>query len=98
MPVIDTPVHEKTRAGSGHRYFCNNKPRTREPYLAPDGYVTVHDHKDHGTMVMVKMSWVEDTGTLDCRHDISLSDSGCEGCCHRGVGEAYWEEYRKRAS
>ena len=33
-----------------------------------------------------------------CRYDMSLTDQNCEGCTHRGKGEAYDKLIREKGS
>jgi hypothetical protein len=75
MPVVDTPVHEKVREKEGAKYGCWNKPR-------PKGGDEVR------SIYAMPRSWPY-VFSEECRYDMSLTDSKCEGCKWRGSGEAY---------
>lgn len=94
MPVIEQPVHARTRKGKDDRYGCHNKPRPTEDagYWAPDRH-----YFPDGRFEM-RCVWIPLVMTKDCRNDRSLTDPDCDGCQWRGVAEAHWAEYRKRAT
>lgn len=81
MPVLNTPVHDKTKQAENHRYGCFNKRLERKTVVVPMGYA-VHT----GTVIFIE---IEDFGSKECRYDKSLSDASCLGCEHRGSGEKY---------
>ena len=85
MPVLTHDTHERTRIGSDFRYGCHNKPRRRDPIFVKSGY----------DLDGLRWSWVPDAGSLECRYDMSLKDFACEGCQHRGSGEAYDQQVRE---
>jgi hypothetical protein len=81
MAVLDHPVHPKT-VGSDRYDACQAKVRAAG-YWAPDR-ITHPDGSFDVTSV-----FIFDTSSRDCHYDMSLTDSKCEGCPQRGVGEAY---------
>lgn len=93
MPVEDHAVHEKTKVDGTYRYGCHNRKDFADVYRAPqrfqtsDGYQAVFKHE--AVAIPFTMS-------RECRFDRSLQDPWCEGCKHRGSGEAY--DARIRAS
>lgn len=84
MPVADHEVHPSTAIGADWRYGCWNRERTRNSYLAKDGHIELHSF---ATLQCWRLQ--EDTSSLECRHDKSLTDRWCEGCKHAGSGEKY---------
>lgn len=44
----------------------------------------------------VQMRLIPHVMTTECRNGASLTDLKCEGCEHRGSGEAHWEDYRRK--
>lgn len=84
MPVVDHDVHELTKVGEGHRYGCHNRPARKKFYYAWDwiGYEA-------------RVVRVGDRSSTECRYDMSLTDPACEGCIHRGSGEAYSQSIRE---
>ena len=90
MPVVDTPVHPSTSVGDDHRYGCHNKPRIREPYHVKNGYARL------GRNAIQRVKVIEESGSPECRYDRSMTDASCTGCEHRGSGEQYAEDVRKR--
>lgn len=83
MPVVDTPVHEKVREKEGAKYGCWNKPRREQlGYYVPERYITLKG-------VTFEASYVVNTMSIECRYDMSLTDTKCDGCEWRGSGEAY---------
>ena len=80
MPVDDHPVHPSTKIGQGHRYGCWNLPRTRKPYMVKDG----HAPTKWPSETMQRWTKIEDTGSIECRYDLAVSDPHCSGCEHRG--------------
>lgn len=87
MPVIDRPVHPKVKITDSHRWWCCGKSRTREPLMVQDGWT------EDGRRNMVE---IEDFGSLECRHDFSLTDQSCRGCEHMGTGEIYAQGMKER--
>lgn len=80
MPVEDHAVHEKVKQKEGFRYGCWNLPR-------PIAGFPVNS-------LFARSIWPYVFST-ECRFDMSLKDSACEGCKHRGSGEKYAEEIRR---
>lgn len=94
MPVEDHDVHDKTKIGPDHRYGCHNKAGFTEAYRAP--------HRRHGSNGFIAVFEIEAvripyTMSRECRYDMSLTDWQCEGCRHRGTGEAYAESVLEKA-
>ncbi len=85
MPVEDHPVHAITKQGSDARYGCCN----REPFASG------HYAKDGFDGPRQRWSWVPHKMSRDCRYDMSLRDPKCDGCKHRGSGEAYDKKVRE---
>lgn len=89
MPVVDTPVHEKTVQKEGFRYGCHNRLRNgRMGYYVPERDITLSGVKYVAT-------YIENAMSRDCRFDMSLVDPGCEGCHWQGMGEKYAEGVRR---
>lgn len=88
MPVLDTPVHEKSVGGVGPRR-CLNRPDYCSSYLVVD--------RDPETLIC-KIVEIPNRMSMDCRYDNSLKDPRCEGCFRRGDGEAYKEHVTKKGS
>lgn len=88
MPVLDHAVHESTRQGADARWGCWNLDLSDKPYYAPDRV-----YREDGTFEVIqrpiKTEWL---GRM-CFG--SLTDPKCEGCKHRGAGEAYAETVQK---
>ena len=95
MAVIDHPVHEKTRFDDTNRYGCHNKERLMMGYSAPDRRAGTNGYMPTFWMERVKIPHVM---SRECRFDMSLKDPWCEGCKHRGSGEAYDARVRAAAS
>lgn len=83
MPGLDTDVHEKTRIGADWRYLCHNKPRPVVRQIVRSLFSAAQ--------------WTYNFST-ECRYDMSLTDRACEGCPHRGTGEEYDKQIRKRGT
>ena len=94
MPVEDHAVHEKTRFDDTKRYGCHNKDRLMTGYSAPDRRAGTNGYVPTFWMERIKIPHVM---SRECRFDMSLKDPWCEGCKHRGSGEAYDAEVRKLA-
>lgn len=88
MPVVDAPVHEKVIQKEGFRYGCHNRPRPK----ARQEVISKFINAIHGWSSCVQPYRF----STDCRFDMSLTDPGCEGCEHRGSGEKYAEEIRRK--
>jgi hypothetical protein len=73
------PVHEKTKTGADWRYGCNNHPKRKSGYWAPN-----REYDDTGNYTETKF-WIE-TEWLD--YDVcpaAHEHQGCEGCRHAMV-------------
>jgi len=75
MPVENHDVHESVKIDSSFRYGCHN----RKPYA----YSYVASPWGNNRMI------VNHVMSRECRFDMSLRDPACDGCQHRGSGEAY---------
>lgn len=85
MPVEDHAVHEMTRFDDTKRYGCHNRGAYAGAYMA-------HPWAATGG------KWAEYRMSRECRFDMSLRDPWCEGCKHRGSGEAYDAKVRAAAA
>lgn len=90
MPVVDTPVNEKVKQKEGFRYGCWNSDRTPQPYYM----VQERTYYSNGWFEL-EDRWICNVMSRECRFDMSLKDSACEGCEHRGSGEKYAEDIRR---
>lgn len=77
MPVIDHPVHEKTREGADARWGCWGREQYADGYYAPN-----RKYRRDGTFCNT-LVFIEHTMTKVCKNDISAVDPKCEGCRHR---------------
>jgi len=94
-PVEDHEVHEMTRFDSTKRYGCHNRKGFADGYYAPNRKAGSNGYEPVFTTMAVKIPF---TMSRECRFDMSLKDPWCEGCCHRGSGEAYDAKVRAAAS
>lgn len=94
MPVIEHKVHKKVKRDADYKYGCNNKDRDFNGYSAPDRRAGTNGYMPTFWMERVKIPHVM---SRECRYDMSLKDKQCEGCKHRGSGEAYDAKVRKLA-
>lgn len=83
MPVIDHPVHPSTIQGQDARYGCHNQPRREEGagYWAPD-----REYLADGRWIGTKR-FIKDRASIDCKYDMSATDTKCAGCCWIRSGE-----------
>lgn len=88
MPVIDHAVHERTKEAAGALYGCHNRTPFSAGYYAPNGYDTPMEGFV-SLYARIKRDFIEHRMSTECRYDMSLADAKCEGCAHRGSGEAY---------
>lgn len=89
MPVETHEVHEKVKVGDDFRYGCWNRPgKFNYTYQAP-----ARIYADDGSFEVSSVE-VRFANSHNCRYDLSLSDSACKGCTHRGSGEIYAEKIR----
>ena len=95
MAVIDHPVHEKVKISEDSRYGCHNRKDFMEAYYAPNRAAGTDGYKPTWWLERVRVPF---TMSRECRFDMSLRDPRCEGCKHRGSGEAYDARIRAAAS
>jgi radical SAM protein with 4Fe4S-binding SPASM domain len=81
MPVLDHETHESVIEKEGAKYGCWNMHRP-----------TVGDIVE-STYSGEKWSYVF---SEECRYDMSLTDTKCDGCEWRGSGEMYDLEIRSK--
>ena len=91
MPGIDHDVHELVRQGAEARYGCYNRVERKNKYWARNVARNLVPPMDVWVLVT-------DYSSKECRYDLSLKDMKCEGCAHRGTGEAYDAEIRRRGT
>ncbi len=89
MPGLDHDVHPDT-IGSERYDACRTK-RRQSGYWAPDVCRKT-------SPPMTTWHWVEDRSSPECRYDMSLTDSKCSDCPHRGSGEAYDRSIRSKGT
>lgn len=95
MAVIDHPVHEKVKINESFRYGCHNRKEFMDAYYAPNRAAGTDGYKPTWWLERIRVPFVM---SRDCRFDMSLTDAACEGCKHRGSGEAYVARVRAAAS
>jgi hypothetical protein len=80
MPVIDHPVHEKTKIDSTYRYGCFNRKGYAEGYRAPNRYQT----SDGYTAVFkIEAKFIPFTMSRECitaKTGWAKNDPACQGC------------------
>lgn len=95
MPVEDHAVHSKVKEKAGTKYGCFNHPPFMGSYYAPNRFAGSDGYKPifrfEAVKVLFRMS-------MECRYDMSLKDVKCEGCEHRGSGEAYDAKVRAKGA
>jgi hypothetical protein len=79
-----------TKRTSSDPYGCANKERAAG-YWAKDGLIASQKPR-----VFIRMKWVDDVMSVECRYDMSLSDPRCGTCRKRGDGEKYDFEIRSK--
>ena len=94
MPVENHPVHAKTSIGASKPYGCHNLDREMMGYSAPNRRAGSNGYDPTFWMERVKISHVM---SRECRYDMSNKDTRCDGCKHRGSGEAYADRIRSAA-
>ena len=94
MPVIDHEVHPSTRILADHRYGCWNREEYAGGYYAPDGLDDVKDI-DGFKDARIRLKYIPNVLSKDCRYGMSVTDPSCSGCRHRGEGEEYAGAVRK---
>ena len=95
MAVIDHPVHKMTQFDDTHRYGCHNRKDLMEAYYAPNRAAGTDGYKPTWWLERIRIPF---TMSRECRYDRSLKDAWCDGCKHRGSGEAYDAKVRELAS
>ena len=89
-PVEEHEVHEKVKHEADYKYGCHKrKPYTNE-YYAPDRV-----YRPNGTFYIVQKR-IPFVMSRECRYDMSLTDTHCNECKHRGSGEAYANSVRQK--
>lgn len=92
MPVLEHEVHETVREKEGAVYGCWNRVGFRGGYYAPD-------RRYYGIGGFDTISvFVEHCLSTDCRYEMSEKDTKCNGCKHRGSGEAYAQMVRSNGA
>lgn len=86
MPVEDHAVHEKTRIEAQKPYGCHNLGRDMTGYHAINRFAGTTGHQPVWWLERVRIPHVM---SRECRYDMSNGDPRCDGCRHRGSGEAY---------
>lgn len=76
MPVLDHPVHEKTRVGADFKYRCNNRRHFASGYYAPERVYGFDG------LFTVELRWIPHRMSTECRYDLPATDPGCTGCKH----------------
>lgn len=75
MPVLDHPVHDKTRQKIGAKYGCNNRDG-----FAPYYYAWDRQYRDDGSFATVQVK-IEHRMSVKCRSFYLWgADSLCKGC------------------
>lgn len=87
-PVEEHEVHEKVKHDADYKYGCHNRKPYANDYYAPDRI-----YRPDGTFYIVQTR-IQHAMSRECRYDMSLSDTHCEDCKHRGSGEAYNKKVR----
>lgn len=90
MPVIDHEIHERTIEKHGAVYGCHNFTHRKQ-------YLTVKDGHGFDEDIGIRQLWkrIDYTMSNECRYDMSLTDIKCDGCRHRGSGEAYSDKVKE---
>ena len=91
MPVEDHEVHDKVKEAAGTKYGCFNRKPYAEGYRAPNRYQTSDGYQ---AVYKLEAKFIPHVMSRECRYDMSLTDVKCDGCNHRGSGEAYAEKVR----
>lgn len=94
MPVEEHEVHEKVKIDLHTPYGCHNRDRDFTGYSAPRRFAGTTGHEPIYWLGRVKIPHVM---SRECRYDRSLKDPRCDGCKHRGSGEAYDAKIREAA-
>lgn len=94
MAVIDHAVHPSTKIDSSHRYGCWNRKPFMDAYYAPNRAAGTNGYSPVWFYERVRIPHVM---SRECRYDMSLTDNACDGCNHRGTGEAYAKHVKDNA-
>lgn len=89
MPGEDHAVHELVKKHADARYGCHNRPSFSVGYWARDTVLG-----PLGRLRTVQ-KWIIHRMSNECRYDMSLKDSSCTNCKHRGSGEEYARRIRE---
>ena len=95
MPVEDHDVHSKVKEKAGTKYGCFNRKLYMEAYYAPNRKMGSSGYEPIFFFERIR---VPHTMSRECRYDMSLKDVKCEGCEHRGSGEAYDAKVRAKGA
>ena len=95
MPVENHAVHSKVREKEGTKYGCYNRKPYMESYYAPNRKMGSSGYEPIFFFERVR---IPHTMSRECRYDMSLQDVKCDGCQHRGSGEAYDKNIRANAA
>ena len=95
MPVENHAVHSKVKEKKGTKYGCHNRKPYMESYYAPNRKMGSSGYEPIFFFERVR---IPHTMSRECRYDMSLQDVKCDGCQHRGSGEAYDKKIRANAA
>lgn len=95
MPVEEHEVHSKVKEKAGTKYGCFNRHGYMEAYYAPNRKMGSSGYEPIFFFERIR---VPHTMSRECRYDMSLKDVKCEGCEHRGSGEAYDAKVRAKGA
>lgn len=95
MPVEEHEVHSKVKEKAGTKYGCFNRKPYMEAYYAPNRKMGSSGYEPIFFFERIR---VPHTMSRECRYDMSLKDVKCEGCEHRGSGEAYDAKVRAKGA
>lgn len=95
MPVEDHAVHELVRIEQNKPYGCHNRDGFKEAYSAPQRRAGANGYQPTFWLERVRVPY---TMSRECRYDMSINDPRCDGCKHRGSGEAYANKIRAASS
>ena len=88
MPVIEHPVCDNVVSSSNDLYGCWGR-------LWQDGYYGLDRFYENDGSFVIRVVFIKNNMSRECRYDHSLSDAKCFDCRHRGSGEKYNERIRK---
>lgn len=93
MPVEDHAVHAKTSIAENKPYGCFNREMSAG-YHAINRFAGTTGHQPIWWLERVRIPHVM---SRECRYDMSMTDKRCDGCKHRGSGEAYSKKVKDAA-